>query len=274
MQKYIKYFEDTSSICLDFGETIKGIQFNEEMQSVEIFAITSINMCAQHCLSISTLLKNNYVTDCFILARNIIEIFFNLNWATKCETREEVIDRVLTLEADPYYNFEKEINLMEREIEGDKPNLSKPLIHKHREAIDGEKEAFPQLLVDRDNLNSKFKSAPPFAERMGDLRLKYYHLYRFTCMLTHPSPNLKEFFMHRVVNQNKPTDAIIEPLKQTLSYCLLFIELTLAISKHILCDFNPESNPARQAMYNKLVSIVKESNENYFGNPPDEEPAP
>lgn len=274
MQKYIKYLEETSSICLEFGETTKGIQFNEESQSVELFAITSIKMYAQHCLSISTLLKNNYITDCFILARNIIEIFFNLNWATKCDTREEILDRVLTLEADPYYNFEKEINLMERKIESDKPNLSKSLIQKHREAIDGEKEAFPQLLVDRYNLRSKFKSAPPFTERMGDLRLKYYHLYRFTCMFTHPSPKLKEFFMHRVVNQNKPTDAIVEPLKQTLSYCLLFIELTLAISKHILFDFNPDRNPARQELYNKLVLIVKESNENYFGNPPNEGSAP
>ncbi|MDQ7815537.1 MAG: DUF5677 domain-containing protein [Melioribacteraceae bacterium] len=266
MQKFIKYLEDTSSICLDFGETIKGIQFDEEKQAIELFAITSINMCAQHCMSISTLLKNNYITECFIISRNIIEIFFNLNWATKCDTREEVIDRVLTLEADPYFNFEKEINLMEKEINSNKPNLSKSLILKHREAIDGEKETFPQLLVDRNNLQSKFKSAPPFAQRMGDLRLKYYHLYRFASMFTHPSPKLKEFFMHRVVNPDRPTEAIIEPLKQTLSYCLLFIQLCFAITKHILFDFKPENNLRRQELCDKLVSIVKMSNENYYGN--------
>ncbi len=268
MKKFIKYYEDTASICREFGETTKGLQFDEEAQAVELFALSSITMCAQHCMSISVLLQNNYTTDCFIIARNIIEIFFNLHWATKGDTRDEVIERVFKLEANPYLNFEKEISLMEIDIDSNKPNLSKSLIIKHRKAIDGEKRTFPYLLVDRNNINSEFKSAPPFANRMGDLRLMYYHLYRFTSMFTHPSPKLKEFFMHRVANQDKPTDAIIEPLKQTLSYCLLFIELCLAIAKYILFDFNTEHNPTRQKMYNKLVSIVKESNQGYFANPP------
>lgn len=265
MQKFIKYYEDTSSICREFGETIKGIQFDEETQAVELFALTSINMCAQHCMSISVLLRNNYITDCFIISRNIIEIFFNLNWATKCDTREEVNDRVLRLEANPYLNFEKEIKLMEKDIDSDKPNLSKSLVLKQREAIDGEKKTFPYLLVEGNNLKSEFKSAPSFADRMGDLRLKYYHLYRFASMFTHPSPKLKEFFMHRVANQDRPTDAIIEPLKETLSYCLLFIQLCYAITKHILVDFKPENNTKRQELYEKLVGIVKASNEKYYG---------
>ena len=270
MQKFIKYYEETSSICREFGETLNGIQFDEETQSIELFALTSMNMCAQHCMSIAILLKNNFITDCFIISRNIIEIFFNLNWAAKCDTREEVIDRVYQLEANPYLSFEKEIKLMEREIESGKPNLSKFLVLKHREAIDGEKENFPFLLVDRNNLKSEFKSAPSFADRMGDLRLMYYHLYRFTSMFTHPSPKLKEFFMYRVSSQKRPSEAIIEPLKQTLSYCLLFIELCFATTKYILFDFNPEHNPTRQEMYNRLVSIVKESNQGYYGNPPNE----
>lgn len=268
MQKYIKYFEETASICRGFGETTKGIQFNEELEAVELFALTSINMCAQHCMSIAVLLKHDCTTDCFIISRNIIEIFFNLNWATKCDTREEVIERVFKLEANPYLNFENEILLMERDMNNDKPNLSKSLILKHRKAINGEKEKFPHLLVDRNNLESEFKSAPPFANRMGDLRLMYYHLYKFASMFTHPSPKLKEFFMHRIANQVSPTEVITEPLKQTLSYCLLFIELSLSITKDILFYFNSEQNPARQEMYNKLVSIVKESNQGYFGNAP------
>jgi hypothetical protein len=274
MQKFIKYFEETASICREFGETTKGIKFEEEKQAIELFALTSINMCAQHCRSIAILLSNNCITDCFIISRNIIEIFFNLNWATKCETREEIIERVLRLEANPYLNFEKEILLMERDMDSNKPNLRKSLIIKHREAINGEKETFPYLLVDRTNLKSEFKSVPPFTDRMGDLRLVYYHLYRFASMFTHPTPKLKEFFMNRITNQDRPTEAIIEPLKQTLSYCLLFIELCLAITKSVLFDFNSGQNPARQEMYNKLVLIVKESNQGYFGNQPNEAPTP
>jgi hypothetical protein len=225
-------------------------------------------MCAQHSLSISTLLQNNYITDCFIISRNIIEVFFNLNWTTKGKTREEVVERVFQLEANPYNNFDKEIKLMERNIDSNKPNLSKSSILEHIEAINGEKKNYPYLLVDKNNLKSDFKSAPSFADRMGDLRLRYYHLYRFTSMFTHPSPKLKEFYMHRVANQNKPTDSIIEPLKQTLAYCLLFIELSLAITKDLLFNFNSEYNPERQEMYNKLVLIVKEANQGYYGNPP------
>lgn len=270
MQNFIKYFDEVFSVCLDFGETTRGVKFNEESQAIELFALTSINMCAQHSKSISILLKNNCITDCFIISRNIIEIFFSLNWATKGKTREEVIDRVFQLEANPYSNFDKEIKLMERNIDSDKPNLNKPLILKHIEAINGEKETYPYLLVDKTDTTSDFKSAPSFSDRMGDLRLKYYHLYRFASMFTHPSPKLKEFFMHRVVNENRPTDAIIEPLKQILAHCLLFIELCFAISKDILFDFNPEHNPRRQELYNKLVMIVKEADQGYIGLAPNE----
>ena len=269
MEQFIKYFKDVSSICLDFGGTTKGVQFNEETQAIELFAITSINMCAQHSLSIASLLENNYITDCFIISRNIIEIFFNLNWVIKGQTRDEVNDRVFQLEANPYNNFDREIKLMEKYIDSNKPNLSKTSILEHIEAINNEKKTYPFLLVDKNNVQSDFKSAPSFAERMGELRLKYYHLYRFTSMFTHPSPKLKEFFMKRVVWKNKPIDFIIEPLKQTLAYCLLFIELSLAISKNVLFNFNPEHNPKRQEMYDQLVLIVKQANKGYFGNPPE-----
>lgn len=268
MQKFIKYFDSSSTICLDFGKTTKGIQFDEETQAIEIFALTSINMCAQHSMSISTLLKENFLTDCFIISRNIIEVFFNLNWAIKGKTREEVLERVFQLEANPYNNFDKEIKLMGKNIDSNKPNLSKHAIIEHIELINGEKKNFPFLLVDKNNFHSDFKSAPSFAERMGDLRLKYYHLYRFTSMFTHPSPKLKEFFMHRIVNYNKPTDAIVEPLKQILSYCLLFVKMSLEITKHILFNFNPEHNLARQELYNKMVAIVLESSEGYLSIPP------
>jgi len=268
MQNFIKYFEDAASIYHDFGKTTKGVQFNEETQAIELFSLTSINMCAQHLLSISTLLRNNFITDCFIISRNIIEVFFNLNWAVKAETREEVIERVFQLEANPFYDFDNEIKLLERNVDSNKPNLSKSLILDHVKAINDWKENSPYLLVDKNNLKSKFKSAPSFADRMGEDRLKYYHLYRFTSMFTHPSPKLKEFFMHRVANQNRPTDAIVEPLKQTLSYCLSFVTECFAITKYILSEFNPEHNPARQEMYDQLVAIFNESNEGYFGNPP------
>ncbi|HMN25244.1 MAG TPA: DUF5677 domain-containing protein [Ignavibacteriaceae bacterium] len=267
IEKFIKYFDDSSSICRNFGETTKGIKFNEETQAIELYALTSISMCAQHSKSISILLRENLFTDCFILSRNLIEVFFNLNWATKAETREAVLERVFRLEANPYNNFDKEIKLMEKSIDGNKPNLSKALILKHIEAINGEKNNFPFLLVNKNDFKSNFKSVPSLPERMGELRLLYYHLYRFSSMFTHPSPKLKEFFMHRITNHNEPTDAIIEPLKQILSYCLLFIELCFAITKDVLFNFNPEYNPDRQEMYNKLGSIVLESNEGYYNNP-------
>jgi hypothetical protein len=264
MQQFIKYFESSSSICLDFGKTTSGSQFDEQTQAIEAFALTSINMCAQHSMSISTLLRENFLTDCFIISRNIIEVFFNLNWVRQGKTREEVLERVFQLEANPYNNFDKEIKLMRKNIDSDKPNLSKSSILEHVKLINGEKKRFPFLLVDKNNFNSDFKSVPSFAERMGDLRLKYYHLYRFTSMFTHPSPKLKEFFMRRVINDSKPTDSIVEPLKQILAYCLLFIKMSLEITKHILSDFNPENNLERQELYNKLVAIVLQSSEGYL----------
>ncbi len=123
-----------------------------------------------------------------------MKYFFNLNWAAKCDTREEVIDRVYQLEANPYLSFEKEIKLMEREIESGKPNLQILFLNDEKQLME-KKENFPFLLVDLNNLKSEFKSAPSFADRMGDLRLMYYHLYRFTSMLTHPSKIERIFYV-------------------------------------------------------------------------------
>lgn len=269
MEKFKKYFSDTSKLCEEFGKTSKGITFDEEKQAIELYALTSIGMCSQHTLSISLLLRNNIMTDCFILSRNLMEIFFNLNWASKGHTREEMNDRVFQLEANPFYCFEKEIVLMEENLKLPNSILDKSFVHEHRDAIDKEKENFPFLLENRNDPLSKFKklSQTSFADRVGDLRLKYYHLYRFSSWFVHPTPKLKEFFMQRIVMKDCPENVITKPLKITLSYSLLFIELCFALAKYFLFNFNPELNPQRQELYNQLSKIVDDSNEGYFGIP-------
>lgn len=269
MEKFEKYFVETTNICEELGRTTKGIQFDEELQAMELFALTSISMCSQHSITISLLLKNNRLTDCFIISRNIMEIFFNLNWASKGSTRDEIDDRVFQLEASPFLNFEKEIDLMEKNLCSPSPILHASFVKEHRTAIDKEKINFPFLLEDKSNPHSKFKklSQNSFADRLGELRVKYYHLYRFSSWFTHPTPKLKEFFMHRIANGDSMENIIKDSLKITLSYSLLFIELSFAIAKHIIFNFNTESNPKRQELYNQLAVIVDNSNEKYYGIP-------
>lgn len=269
MEKFTKYFDEATDLCEELGRTTRGIQFNEELQAIELYALTSISMCSQHSFTISLLLKNNRLTDCFIISRNIMEIFFNLNWANKGATRDEINDRVFQLEANPFLNFEKEINMMENNLLSPSPIIHPDFAKEHREAIEKEKINFPFLLEDKSNLQSKFKqlSVSSFADRMGNMRIKYYHLYRFSSWFTHPTPKLKEFFMNRISNEESALSIIKVPLKITLSYSLLFIEFTFAIAKYILFDFNPESNPQRQELYNQLSVIVDNSNEGYFGIP-------
>lgn len=264
LEDYIKNCEKASSILQSYGETFSKIQFNEENQAIELFALTSLRMSSQHFKSISILLKNGILSDCFIICRNIIELCFNLRWAEKGKTRNEVLDRTYQLEAKPLKDFDTEIKEMEKCIGKEMQRLSDDSIIAHINLINEIKGSLPYLLEKGDDSKLEFRTAPSFANRMGDLKIKYYHIYRFVCMFAHPSPKLKEYFMKRGGTVNSPMEALIEPLGQVLTSCLLFSHMLMLASGKILADYVSNNSERLITFESEFLEIYNEVNKNLF----------
>lgn len=157
---------------------------------------------------------------------------------------------------------------MESNINGDKPLWDNNKVIEFRKLIDLEKDTFPFLFEETEDGKSKFKKPEPFIQRLDpELRLKYYHLYRFTSLFIHPGPKLKEVFLKRKTSEYNPIEIIIEPTKQILAYTLLFEELILGYAIEIFSNFNVDKIEFRNNLYSELALIVDNANKEYFGKP-------
>jgi len=269
MDKYQQLFNNSFLVCSQFADTTEGLQFDEEKQAIELFSILSVKMCSQHSKSIAVLLENKLYSDCYIIGRNIIEILFNLRWIKQPKEKSEKLDRVYQLEANPLRMFDSEIKAMEQDLRSSTPSLDPAFVKKHRVEIEKQKKLFPFLLVNSNDHNSNFKSVSKnFLQRVGDMRLRYYHLYRFASMFIHPNPKLKEIFLSRVAKADNELEEFLEPLRIYLAYILLFIELTIGYGIELLIDFNPEHHKIREDLYSQMVKIVNSGNNDYFSIPP------
>ena len=101
-----------------------------------------------------------------------------------------------------------------------------------------------------------FKNPPPFANRMLEQRLRYYQIYIFTSLFTHPSPKLKEFYLHRVVNDKSSFEIIEDALKQTLAFCIYLIESILGYADIVFKEVNPNCYDIRKSCYEEVKNIV------------------
>jgi hypothetical protein len=267
MTEYINYFNDANRIFREFGSTTIGITLDEEKQPFELYCMSGLKICQKKSKSISLLLSNELYVDAIILTRQIMELLFNIHWI-KQSSGDERKERVYKLEAEPYYYFSKEIREMKSNIYGDRPLWEDNNVIEFRKLIELEKETFPFLVEETEDGKRIFKKPEPFIQRLEpELRLKYYHLYRFTSLFIHPGPKLKEVFLKRKTSENNPIEKIIEPTKQILAYTLLFEELILGYAIEIFSKFNEDKIEFRNKLYSDLVLIVDKANKEYFGKP-------
>lgn len=270
IDKYISFYSDISSICTQFISTKKIPQLHEENNSIEIFSIMCLDMFKNLSSSILVLLKNQHYSESIVLIRNIFEIFFSLNWVLTANNHNEGKERVFQLEADPYNYFEREVNLMERDLQNNSPVWSKESVSMFRDIITDIKNNYPCLITKNSKDEIVFKSAPDLASRMKKyLRLKYYHIYRFASIFSHPTPFLKELYFKRVSSDGTENiiDIISEPLFQMLANGLLFIELGLGYILEVLHEIDPDNHQKRELLYQKTVKIVDTANIEYFPKP-------
>jgi hypothetical protein len=267
MIEYINYFNDANRIFREFGSTINGIQLDEEKQPFELYCMLALKICQEKSKSISLLISNGQYVDTIILTRQIMELLFNIHWI-KQSSGDERKERVYRLEAEPYNDFSKEIREMESNIKSDNSVLDEKNVIESRKAIEAEKDTFPFLVELTEDGKRKFKKPEPFIQRLDyELRLKYYHLYRFTSLFIHPGPKLKEAFLKRKITDYNPYETIIEPTKQILAYTLLFEELILGYGCEIFSNYNKDNIEFRNKLYSDIAFITDKANKGYFGKP-------
>ena len=268
LKEYSEHYAAASSIFERFGNTLLGIQFDEEKEAVEVFVLQSIAMCREHCRSITLLLDNNFFCEPIMVSRSIFEFLFNIHWIVGANDRQEQLRRVRQLEAEPYRHFDDEVKRIEKDAASSTPHWAVTSSSRMREAVNKVKKESPFLLANRSNLSSHFLHAPSLTTRMGNvLRLQYYHLYCFGSMFTHPTPALKELYLRRS-DASEPVNAKIEPaLEQNLAYGLLLAELILNFAAPVFSSYNPEKVRERVSCYEQLVDIVEKANKGYFGSP-------
>jgi len=265
INEYAEYYSQASDVVARLGGTLTGLQFRAKDQAVEVFGLQALAICRDHCRAISILLRQNLFGEPIIISRSLFELVFALHWVLEATTREEALERVYQLEATPYYEFAKEVRLIEQDFAGPNPHWSPLKVRQFREEIETIMADSPFLVRSGNQGRPEFKKAPDLASRMGqDLRLRFYHIYRFSSFFTHPTPSLKKVYITETGTSHSAADIMDEPLKQTLAYCLLLIEILARSCCHIFDTHDPQQAATRDQYCSIISDLVDKANNNYF----------
>lgn len=258
--EYSEYYSQASRLFTEFGDTLCGVKFDEKEQAVEVFSLMSLSLCSSHSRAVSHLLKGEFAVEPIVVIRSFLEILFDFYWIFQSDNDKERAKRVFRLEAHPYHEMVKEIRLIQKEMNGTYPKWYELA----RGVLEDVGKGSPFLL--ESNVDPLvFKQAPDLASRMGlHNRLRYYHLYRFASLFTHPTPTIKEVFVKRVGGGKTRDDMIEEALQQFLAYGLLFLGLILGYAREIFAKCNPGERPRRDRCCESMFALVEKGNKGFF----------
>jgi hypothetical protein len=257
--EYSKYLLDTASLCKKFGGTFSGVKFDERTQAIEVFVLQALSMCASHCSASAILLQNDYAGEAATILRSIEELLFNIRWINEPKEREERLERVYRLEADPYSRWDKETKLIGRKHSAEKEKS-------FRGPIDAIAEKYTYLTqVNADGLKSFKTLNVSLAERMGEsLRPLYYHIYCYGSIFTHPTPYIKELYLKMSDSDRKGIESFDESHKQFIAYTLMFVGKIVGYVEGILGPYSPSSKEQRDVLLDQIIQSVDKANNGYF----------
>jgi len=258
-------YNQCSKLIAEYGQTFRGIEFDEKEQALEVYYLMTIKLLERHTKAIPLLINNNCFVEIFPLVRNLMETYFKINWVVDTKNKQERIDRVFRLEGHAFGEYEKELQIIERHLDKKYTFYTKEAFNKLVDHIEREKKTQLQLTDKDENGKIKYKSSPPLANMMGEIfRVKYYHLYRFVCTYIHPSPFLKTFLLNYNLYEKNPNELLNKPLNQALGIGLKFMSLTVGYSIDIFNKYNLESHKKRIRLYYEIDNIAKEGYEGYI----------
>ncbi len=261
IQEYSGYLLNVADLVRKTGDTFKGIQFDDQSQAIEIFALQSLAMCASHCQASALLLQGDFAGEAVIVLRPILEILFDIHWILLHQKREERLEMVYKLEANPYAQWDKETKLIAEKYPVEK---AKSL----RGTLDEIAVMNPHLTVTNSDGSKSFKAVnDSLADRMGEqLRPLYYHIYRYSSLFAHPTPANKNLYLKGNITQQN-NEALEESLKQFVAYSLLSIGFIIGFAEEVLGLFSPSAKGQRDDLFKEMIELIEKANKRYFLNP-------
>lgn len=242
MKNYSIYFTYALECCHRFGLLTKGQSFSEKDDSLELYVLTTLHLCKQHSETISLLLNNQLYIDAMIIARNIMELSFNLDWISDSTDKKGQLEKVYKLEGTSLSYMEKEIKMMSDDATSAKIVWQENIFIEKVEILEKIKQSYPHLLEKNKKNEMVFKRAPNFSERMNELyRLKFYNIYRLLSAFVHPTPILRDFTLLRNDAEKTPIQIIEYHLSELMEYVLFFIFGIMENSTKILSIKFPDN---------------------------------
>lgn len=262
INEYSEHLLTAASLLKQTGVAFSGVKFDEGSQAMEVFALQSLSMCSSHCLASALLLQKDFVGEAVAVLRPIEEMLFNIRWIKEPNDRQTTLERVYELEADPYARWEHEIKLIAQSYSQDK---AQPF----RGPLDEIAASHPWLTkTDRNGARHFKRLEVSFPDRMGrDLRPRYYHIYCFSSLFTHPTPFMKSLYLKESDSGPKNIAALEESLRVYVANSLLFIELIIGFAEEILGSFSPSTKNQRDVLFRQVIDLVEKANKGYFRNP-------
>lgn len=255
LKEYSEYYSQASAIMRQLQDAVHGLQFEERGQAVEVFALQGVSMAKSQCRAISLLLDADLFSESIAVCRSLFELSFDMVWIDSASSPAEKLERVHRLEADAYFWMNKEVKLFEGDVKSPSPVTSPEMLRQFQEKLDSARKKHPYLTEGCD-----FRHAPSLPKRMGhDLRLQYYHVYRFMCLFTHPSPMLKELHLQNVQRNRTAHELIEEPLKEVLAYTLLFVEIIAKIAARLLAVYASDRVEALKRCCEQLFQLAEKA---------------
>jgi hypothetical protein len=265
LDEYSEYYSEASRALANYGSSLAGINFHGQRQALEVFCLMAISLCESHAKAVSLLLKNDCAVEPIIIIRGFFEIFCDFYWISQEGGVAEQNDRVYTLEANPYREITKEFRLIEKDVQSSNPYWKKKEYEQLKELLEDAAKKCPWLLKSPSSDPLDFRQAPDLAARMGEtIRLRFYHLYRFSSVFTHPTPMMKSVFIHPVGSELQKNEIIKEPLQQFLAHGLWFLKLILEFCQQVFSAYDVERQPLRTQCYESLSCIAEKGRKNYF----------
>jgi hypothetical protein len=264
-QQQALQLHDAASFCREFGMTFADLEFDERSQAVEVFFLQALSMSASHCGAAALLLEQGFDGEAVSVLRSVQELLFDLYWILEASDRPAQLERVYRLEADPYAHWARELRLIERK-------LSPELARRFRGPLDEIAADCPFLTEQGPDGTTTFKHAPTFADRMGRNREKYYHVYCYSSLFSHPTPTVKKLYLKTKDPDHLATDAFDESIIQFVAYSLLFAQLIMGFVNQTLRSFAPATQGKREELYAKMIQLVNTANRGYFSSPAGRDP--
>jgi hypothetical protein len=211
LREYSQLYNEACAILERIHATFRDVEIDEEKHAPQVFALQALAMSRDQCQAIALLLDADLFGESVSVFRSLFELHFDLLWIQSANDPVERLERAHRLEADPYAKMATEARHLERDATSATPQTTVDKSKQWNQLLDRTIRDRPHLAFTGADGKSRFKTAPPLTERMGLLRTQYYHVYRFACLFSHPSPVLRQLHLQLVGKETSVNEIIEDP---------------------------------------------------------------